>query len=57
VPKADRDSHFFATLDFDDAQIVFQKVSVKYLLTLSVILTAQIAGTGYRPCGLCLARH
>ena len=26
VPEVDRDQHFFATIDFDDAMMVFQKV-------------------------------
>jgi len=28
VPKSQRDSHFFATLDFDDGQTVFQRVII-----------------------------
>ncbi|EGN95955.1 hypothetical protein SERLA73DRAFT_185405 [Serpula lacrymans var. lacrymans S7.3] len=28
VPKAERDNHFFGTLDFDDASVVFQKLSL-----------------------------
>ncbi|KAJ6630819.1 oligosaccharyl transferase subunit OST3/OST6 family [Mycena sp. CBHHK59/15] len=28
APQADRDNHFFATLDFDDAQTVFQQLSL-----------------------------
>lgn len=28
APQADRDSHFFATVDFDDAPTVFQKLSM-----------------------------
>ncbi|KAG6850991.1 hypothetical protein H0H93_004478 [Arthromyces matolae] len=29
VPKPERDLHFFATLDFDDAQLVFQKLGLQ----------------------------
>ncbi|KAI0273646.1 oligosaccharyl transferase subunit OST3/OST6 family [Gloeopeniophorella convolvens] len=29
VPAAERDSHFFATLDFDDGQTVFQKLGLQ----------------------------
>lgn len=32
VPKKHRDNHFFATLDFDNGQTVFQKVCVWVLL-------------------------
>lgn len=28
APETERNQHFFATLDFDDAQLVFQKVSL-----------------------------
>ncbi len=26
VPPSERDSHFFATIDFDDGQMIFQRV-------------------------------
>jgi OST3 / OST6 family, transporter family len=38
VSPSDRDSHFFATLDFDSAQALFQKV-IHYLPNASFQLT------------------
>jgi oligosaccharyltransferase complex subunit gamma len=32
TPKRHRDNHFFATLDFDDGQVIFQKVRSNHIL-------------------------
>lgn len=53
--KEHRDSHFFATLDFDDAQVIFQQVGRGS--NPPILIDKLSARVNFCACGLCVSSY